>query len=218
MAHPDKAQVQAHYADLAKSYGVKSNKACNASYIALAKAHLSPCHRVLEIGAGSALLVQHLDAPVRVAADFSVPMLQQATADPAVLRVGGDAQRLPFPDRAFDGILSINVLEHVPDSGAMLEEAARVLAPGGTLVAVTPNGDMEWLLDLLERLRLKLPEGPHEFLGTEALRDLVPDGCTLVAHQCFLAFPAGPLPFVIFADAWANGWGLFQYLVIRKGS
>jgi SAM-dependent methyltransferase len=36
------------------------------------------------------------------------------------------ASRLPFPDRRFDLVLAIEVLEHVPDPGAALMEIARV--------------------------------------------------------------------------------------------
>lgn len=40
-------------------------------------------------------------------------------------------------DEAFDGILSTQVLEHVPDAGIYLSEAYRVLRPGGQLVLST---------------------------------------------------------------------------------
>ena len=45
--------------------------------------------------------------------------------------VTGDALRMPFRDRAFDGVVSVNMLEHVPSAPAALREIARVLRPGG---------------------------------------------------------------------------------------
>ena len=52
---------------------------------------------------------------------------------------GGDARRLPWPDGSFDAVTLWNVLEHIPEAPLALAEAARVLAPGGTLLAIAPN-------------------------------------------------------------------------------
>jgi ubiquinone/menaquinone biosynthesis C-methylase UbiE len=43
-----------------------------------------------------------------------------------------DAERLPFPDGAFDRVYSWGVLHHTPDTERAIAEALRVLAPGGT--------------------------------------------------------------------------------------
>lgn len=46
---------------------------------------------------------------------------------------------LPFSDGAFDVVLSFQVIEHVHDDRGYLEQACRVLKPGGLLVVVTPD-------------------------------------------------------------------------------
>jgi SAM-dependent methyltransferase len=46
---------------------------------------------------------------------------------------------LPFPDRTFDLILSHEVLEHVQDDRAAVEEMVRVLSLGGRAVLFLPN-------------------------------------------------------------------------------
>lgn len=49
-----------------------------------------------------------------------------------------DVCALEFGDSTFDVIVSGDVLEHVPDLDAALSEAARVLRPGGRLIATFP--------------------------------------------------------------------------------
>jgi ubiquinone/menaquinone biosynthesis C-methylase UbiE len=46
----------------------------------------------------------------------------------------GRAERLPFPDAAFDVVVSITVLCFVPDASVAVREMVRVLRPGGRLV------------------------------------------------------------------------------------
>jgi SAM-dependent methyltransferase len=51
----------------------------------------------------------------------------------------GCAERLPFADRAFAGVVAGDVIEHVGDQAATLLEAHRVLQPGGRLFLAAPN-------------------------------------------------------------------------------
>jgi len=55
-----------------------------------------------------------------------------------IVDVWGDGARLPFRDRTFDTVLALEVLEHVGNPDACVEEIARVLAPGGTLLLTVP--------------------------------------------------------------------------------
>ncbi|MEQ1590628.1 MAG: glycosyltransferase [Gallionella sp.] len=49
-----------------------------------------------------------------------------------------DLTRLSFAEASFDVILSLDVMEHVPDDFAAISECYRCLAPGGTLVFTAP--------------------------------------------------------------------------------
>jgi len=49
------------------------------------------------------------------------------------------AERLPLPSESFDCVVSIAVMEHLPDDHAALRENARVLRRGGLLWITTPH-------------------------------------------------------------------------------
>ncbi len=71
-------------------------------------------------------------------------------------RLRGDLEALPFRDAAFDVVISAHVLEHVERPEVVFSEMARVLKPGGRLLALTPN---RWhYVPLLARL---LPHRMH---------------------------------------------------------
>lgn len=53
--------------------------------------------------------------------------------------VAASVDRLPFADETFDALVSIEVLEHLPDDRAGIDEMARVLKPNGLLVVSVPN-------------------------------------------------------------------------------
>jgi ubiquinone/menaquinone biosynthesis C-methylase UbiE len=50
-----------------------------------------------------------------------------------------DGRTLPFPDAAFDRVVVVDMLEHVPDDAAFVAELSRVTRPGGRLVVNTPH-------------------------------------------------------------------------------
>jgi 2-polyprenyl-3-methyl-5-hydroxy-6-metoxy-1,4-benzoquinol methylase len=49
--------------------------------------------------------------------------------------------RFPYEDASFDGITSIEVVEHLENPYHFLRECARILKPGGVLIVSTPNPD-----------------------------------------------------------------------------
>lgn len=76
-----------------------------------------------------------------VGLDVAPEALRYVMADPkhaGVRGLGGSATALPFVAAAFDLVVSLDVLQHLPeetDDVAALREGARVLRPGGLLLA-----------------------------------------------------------------------------------
>lgn len=118
-------------------------------------AELSPGMRVLDAGCGNGEYLRALAARDMWAAgcDLSLGMLR-ASGQPAV--INADVTALPLRDDAVDVVLALHMLYHVPDRAAAARELRRVLAPGGTCVAVT-NGERQ-----LESLRLLVEQAVGE--------------------------------------------------------
>jgi SAM-dependent methyltransferase len=73
-----------------------------------------------------------------VGVDISLRALRFARTRRSASLVCGSVEALPFRHRVFDAVLSRDVLYMVPDEKSAVEEIARVLAPGGTVVLSSP--------------------------------------------------------------------------------
>ena len=96
--------------------------------------------RILEVGVGEGHVMRRVRERFPEVPLVGLDLLDEALADEwqedGLPCLFGDATRLPFPDQAFDLVLAIEVLEHVPAPGAALDELARVCSD--TLVASVP--------------------------------------------------------------------------------
>jgi SAM-dependent methyltransferase len=103
---------------------------------------LAPGERLLEIGCGEGANLHHLAARGArlVGVDFTLAKARFAAARTGALTACADAGRLPLAGGAFDAVLVRDLLHHVDDRAAVLAEAERVLAPGGQITVIEPNG------------------------------------------------------------------------------
>lgn len=104
-----------------------------------------------------------------------------------------DGRRLPFPDESFDTVISVQVLEHTPDPGALVVEMARVLHRDGVLILTAP-------------FSFRLHESPHDYFrfSEHGLREL----CTRAGLHIEEMVPHGNLWSLL-------GHKLNSYLALR---
>jgi SAM-dependent methyltransferase len=111
------------------------------------------------IGYGSNMLAEAGAAEVH-GVDIAEPVIEAAgqAAAPGVAFSAGDVAALDFGADLFDLVVCFEVIEHLEDTDAVLDELARVLAPGGLLLISSPNRD---------RYVPGNPHHRHEFLPGE---------------------------------------------------
>jgi ubiquinone/menaquinone biosynthesis C-methylase UbiE len=93
--------------------------------------------RILDLGCGTGMLLGPLGerAGLVVGVDMSAEMLRMAEKRATgALLVLADADRLPFSDGSFDTIVSVTLLQNMPNPRKTLREIARVLRSNGKAI------------------------------------------------------------------------------------
>ena len=110
---------------------------------ALARAEF-PAGLGLDLGCGDGRLTRVLSEQVGglrlVGIDVDPNETKLAESERLYERVHtSTAERIPEPDASFDYVVSVSVMEHIPNLEAVLNDAARVLKPGGRLITTVPS-------------------------------------------------------------------------------
>lgn len=96
--------------------------------------------RVLEVGCGGGKMLRTL-ARYRPGLSLHGCDVRDPQVPPDAFefrRIDAESGALPYDDASMDVVTFMDVLEHVPSPKKTLDEAARILAPGGKLVAFVP--------------------------------------------------------------------------------
>ncbi len=101
--------------------------------------------KILDVGCGTGAMSTRLQEWGSVVSmDFSPLALQFSQRRGVKHLVGADAMQLPFASCGFDTIVSMDVLEHIPDDKLALKEFYRVLRPGGRVLLSVPAYPHLW--------------------------------------------------------------------------
>ena len=125
----------AHYAWQTEAPGVAEHER------ALVRSAFEPLGtRVLDLGCGEGATLLHLGAPAGATGlDLFPEKIEFARRTLPDCRFEvGSVYALPFPDGSFDHVLVRDVIHHLEQPTQLVNEAARVLAPGGRLDVLEP--------------------------------------------------------------------------------
>ena len=156
---------------------------------------------ILEIGFGGGYLIDRLSVIVTTGlvagVDVSAAMAQGMRSRRQCLIEQGRltlqqaaAESLPFPDRSFDKVCSVNSLFYWTDPPRAFAEIARVLRPDGMLVLVFTNRQSLQTKDFAKHgLNLFEPEKVRGFLLAAGFREVLFEEAT-DRHRTFVVMQA----------------------------
>lgn len=102
--------------------------------------YLRPEARLLDLGCGRGGLVEQLSHPLDRTFGIDPDLISVRDHRlPALPRLAGHSDRLPFAVETFDVIYASWLLEHLPAPAETFAAVARALRPGGVFIFITPN-------------------------------------------------------------------------------
>jgi SAM-dependent methyltransferase len=100
-------------------------------------------NRILDVGCGAGNMFHHLSRYGTVIGIENNPKPLAVARERGYDVRLAQAEDMPFPDRSFDLIAVLDVVEHCEDDQRVLQECHRVCRPGGLIVITTPA--FQWL-------------------------------------------------------------------------
>lgn len=152
---------------------------------------IKPEQTVLEVGCGTGDILAGLTARRRVGIDISPEMIGIAKKKyPSIEWHAGTTGQCEGLQGPFDVVFLSDVIEHLEDVNGTFRDLRTFCHPSTTVLINMANPLWEPILMLLEKLHMKMPEGPHTRITTRQLTDILQkNGYVLISRKKCMLFP-----------------------------
>ena len=219
-----KESVEEHFDKIAPDYDDWKRK--NSYYYSTIKAFISRIiphgSNVLEVGCGTGDILASMVPARGVGIDISKKMVELASEKyPRYTFIHSPIENLELEEK-FDYIVMVDVVDHVYDVMDVFRSLSKFCHPTTKVILTTISPWWDPILDLMEKISEKMPEGPHNFIEKRILGNMIKMVNFSVNYSGYLLLFPKRIPFLSYL---ANSigvriWGLnrlsaVQYMVIQ---
>lgn len=201
------SQVKEHFDEIARSYDFwkKKNWYYYDNLKDLYKSLISGGAEVLEVGCGTGDILTSLKPERGTGIDISGEMIKIAAEKHAAeknLKFFTSTAEEFQTDEKFDFIIMPDVIEHLENVETTIAALKKFCHEKTEIIISMINPLWEGPFMILEKLKLKMPEGPHNRISIGKLKSISKDcGFTVKNEGYRMIFPAA-IPFL---SDWLNG-------------
>jgi ubiquinone/menaquinone biosynthesis C-methylase UbiE len=217
----DAGLVEKHFDELADSSDKIKKEKNNYYYQSLIRAVrevVPPGKKILDIGTGTGEILNALSPSQGSGIDLSLGMIQKAREKfPRLQFFSGPYESLDLGN-SFDFILLIDVIEHLQSPEKLFFNLKKFYRPETQIVLTMANPAWEPFLHLLEKLKLKMAEGPHRRISQKKLLGYaVQENFTIQSVASFILLPVAiPLLSRFFNERLAKIFPFSKLALIKR--
>jgi ubiquinone/menaquinone biosynthesis C-methylase UbiE len=157
---------------------------------------------VLEIGCGTGDLLASISPSIGVGIDVSKRMIELAKKkhlnNKSIVFLTGTAGNLKndLSSKHFRYIFMSDVIEHLENVAEVIGDMFQIAKPKTKLIISMANPIWEPVLLLLEKLKMKMPEGPHHRIWGSELEKILKERGFLIGHSGYRQLIPAKIPLI----------------------
>jgi len=222
----DGGSIKKHFDEIAPVYDEykRKNSYYYSSLKTLLEQKIKTGTKILEIGCGTGDLLSSINPKFGVGIDISPEMINIARKKHPQKNLSfyaQEAENLKIKGN-FDYVFLVDVIEHLYDVDKTVKEMKRVSHSKTKIIISSANPKWEPILHLLEKLNLKMPEGPHNWINLQSLKKILNDNGFSVIEEGYRLLVPKKIPMfsesvnsLFYKTPILKNFGLIQFLVCR---